>query len=201
MLPERKGSVFVVTGIPGVGKTTVLDAALEAAKASGFGGVVLMNYGTVMFEEAKSRGLVENRDQMRSLPTGIQREIQRSAAEKIASEAQDKIVIVDTHMLIRTPEGFLPGLPRWVVEALRPNIIVLVEAFPEEIAGRRSKDVARDRDVESVEDIRLHQELCRAAAMACAEVTGSTVKIIMNHDGKAEEAAAETVKLFKAMKR
>jgi len=200
-LADRQGKVFVLTGLPGSGKTTVLNAALETLKSLGFGEVVLVNYGTVMFEEAKSSGLVENRDQMRSLPTEIQRKIQRSAAEKIANMARDKIVIVDTHMLIRTPEGFLPGLPMWVVEALCPNMIILVEAFPEEIAGRRSKDTTRNRDVESVEDINLHQQMCRSAALACAEIAGSTVKIIMNHDGKAEEAAAETVKLFKSLKR
>lgn len=201
MLADRHGRIFVVTGIPGVGKTTVLDASLEAARASGSDDVSLVNYGTVMFEEAKSKGLVEDRDQMRNLQTEAQREIQRLAAEKIADMAKDKIVIVDTHMLIKTPEGFLPGIPMWVAEALCPNVIILVEAFPEEIAGRRSKDAARNRDVESVEDINLHQELCRTAAMTCAEITGSTMKIIMNHDGKAEEAAAVTVKLFKALER
>ncbi len=200
-MTNRQGRIIVLTGIPGVGKTTVLDATLEAARASGSDEVVLVNYGTVMFEEAKSKGAVEDRDQMRNLKTEVQREIQRLAAEKIADMAKDKIVIVDTHMLIRTPEGFLPGIPTWVAEALCPNVIILVEAFPEEIAGRRSKDEARNRDVETVEEIKLHQELCRAAAIACAEVTGSTTKIIMNHDGKAEEAAAETVKLFKALKR
>nr|MDO8081947.1 adenylate kinase [Candidatus Freyarchaeota archaeon] len=200
-MTDRHGRIFVVTGIPGVGKTTVLDASLEAAKTSGMGEVVLTNYGTVMFEEAKSKGLVESRDQMRSLPADTQREIQRLAAKKIANTAKNKIVIVDTHMLIKTPEGFLPGIPIWVTEALRPDTIILVEASPEEIAGRRSKDAARNRDVESVEDIKLHQELCRAAALTSAEIAGATVKIIMNHDGKAEEAAAETVKLFKALKR
>ncbi|MGQ9719951.1 MAG: adenylate kinase [Candidatus Jordarchaeum sp.] len=200
-MAERKGRIFIVTGIPGVGKTTVLDASLEAARASGSDEVLLVNYGTVMFEEAKSKGLVENRDQMRNLPSEVQREVQRLAAEKIAGMAKNKIVIVDTHMLIKTPEGFLPGIPIWVAEALCPNLFILVEAFPEEIAGRRSRDAARNRDLESVKDIDLHQQLCRSAAIACAEITGSTVKIIMNHDGKAEEAAAETVKLFKAFKR
>lgn len=200
-MTDRRGRILVVTGIPGVGKTTVLDASLEAAKTSGMGEVVLMNYGTVMFEEAKSKGLVETRDQMRSLPVETQREIQRSAAKKIANIAKNKTVIVDTHMLIKTPQGFLPGIPVWVTETLRPDVFVLVEASPEEIANRRSKDVSRTRDVESVEDIKLHQELCRAAALTSAEFVGATIKIIENHDGKAEEAAAEAVKLFNALKR
>ncbi|WXG40533.1 MAG: adenylate kinase [Candidatus Freyarchaeum deiterrae] len=200
-MTDRHGRIFVVTGIPGVGKSTVLDASIEAARTSGMGEVVIMNYGTVMFDEAKSKGLVESRDQMRGLPAETQREIQRSAAKKIANTAKSKIVIVDTHILIKTPEGFLPGIPIWVTEALRPDTIILVEASPEEVAGRRSKDATRTRDTESVEDIKLHQELCRAAALASAEISGSTVKIIINHDGKAEEAAADTVKLFKALER
>ncbi|MEM4679287.1 MAG: AAA family ATPase, partial [Candidatus Jordarchaeales archaeon] len=102
---SRKGAVVVVTGVPGVGKTTVIDNAIEAARKEGMK-ITLMNYGTVMLEIAKAKGLVENRDQMRKLPSNIQREVQKLAAEKIADAAKEGIVVVDTHMLINTPEGF-----------------------------------------------------------------------------------------------
>lgn len=192
------GAVVVVTGVPGVGKTTVIDAALKAAKREGIN-VTLTNYGTVMFEIAKAKGLVENRDQMRKLPSSVQREVQKLAAKRIAETAREGIVLVDTHMLINTPEGFLPGIPVWVAENLRPSVLVLVEADPEEIRNRRKKDETRERDIQLVEEIRLHQEMCRAAAAACATLTGATIAVVPNHDGKAHEAAEMVFKLFKAI--
>ncbi len=194
----ENGVVVVVTGVPGVGKTTVIDAAVKAAKNEGIN-VILMNYGTVMFEIAKAKGLVENRDQMRKLPSNVQREVQRLAAEKIAEAAREGIVLVDTHMLINTPEGLLPGIPVWVAENLRPNVFVLVEADPEEIRNRRRRDETRERDEQLVEEIRLHQEMCRAAAASCAILTGATIAVIPNHDGKAHEAAETVFKLFRAI--
>lgn len=194
----EEGVVVVVTGVPGVGKTTVIDAAVEAARKEGIN-VILMNYGTVMFEIAKAKGLVENRDQMRKLPSNIQREVQELAAKKIAQSAKGGIVLVDTHMLINTPEGFLPGMPLWVAENLRPSVLILVEADPEEIRNRRRKDETRTRDVQPVEEIRLHQEMCRSAAAACATLTGATIVVIPNHDGKAHEAADRVFNFFKAI--
>ncbi len=196
---SEEGFVIVITGIPGVGKTTVIDAAMEAAKRENMN-VTLMNYGTVMFEIAKAEGLVENRDQMRRLPSHVQRRIQRLAARRISENAKGHVVLVDTHMLIRTPEGFLPGIPAWVAEELKPNVLVLVEAEPEEIARRRKKDETRERDVQSIEEIQTHQEMCRSAAAACAALTGATIVVIPNHDGRAHEAAEQVFKLFRTLK-
>jgi adenylate kinase len=170
---------IVVTGVPGVGKTTVMTAAAEAK------GLKVVVYGSEMFRVAKARGFVKDRDEMRRLAPEVQREVQRAAAEAIATLGE---VIVDTHCTVQTPKGFLPGLPAWVLEALKPSTIVLVEADPKEIHGRRSKDSTRARDADSEPMIQRHQELNRAAAMAYATLTGATVAIVYNHDGKVEDA-------------
>src|SRR5579885_311925 len=124
-------SVVIITGVPGVGKSTVIDAA-QTAK-----GYRVVVYGTEMFNVAKARGLVKDRDEMRKLDPAIQREIQESAAHAIAQLGN---VIVDTHCTIKTPRGFLPGIPEWVARSLKPKQIVLVEASPQEIVGRRNND-------------------------------------------------------------
>ncbi len=183
--------IVVVTGTPGAGKTTVLNKALEKVKD-----YVVVNYGDVMLEVAKSEGLVEHRDEMRKLPLETQRRIQKTAARKIAEMAKEKKIIVDTHCSIKTPKGYLPGLPKWVLEELKPDIIVLIEAYPEEIAGRRASDETRIRDAESVEKIKEHQEMNRAIAMAYAMFTGATVKIVENHDNKLEEAVDDLIKIL-----
>jgi adenylate kinase len=165
--------------VPGVGKTTVMSAA---AKAKGLKVVV---YGSVMFEVARERGAVKDREEMRKLHPEVQREIQIAAATEIAMMGD---VIVDTHCTVKTPKGFLPGLPAWVLQTLKPSTIVLVEAAPQEIWQRRQGDSSRSRDPDSVEDIARHQEINRGAAMAYATLTGATVKIVFNHDKQVDQA-------------
>lgn len=175
---------IIVTGVPGVGKTTVMEAAAKAADLK------VVVYGTEMFEVAKAKGLVAHRDDMRKLDPEVQKGIQRAAAERIAAQGD---VIVDTHCSIATGKGFLPGLPAWVLEALRPSTIVLVEASNEEIAGRRAKDQSRARDADSPAAIGQHQAINRSFAAAYATLTGATVAVVMNHDGRLEAAIEQII--------
>ncbi len=173
---------IIVTGIPGAGKTTVLEKAIAESEKK----YMYVNYGNVMFDEAKSKGLVKDRDEMRKLNPKIQKEIQKNAAKKIGKMEN---VIIDTHASILTHNGYLPGLPEWVLKEIMPNTIVILEASPEEISRRRAKDVSRKRDTEDIEGIKEHQEMNRAIAMAYSVLTGATIKIIQNHDNGIEEVA------------
>ncbi len=174
----------VVTGIPGVGKSTVLNTALAKAETK----FQVVNFGDKMFEIAKRENLVSSRDEMRKLEPEVQKRIQRLAARAIAEIAKRENVVVDTHCTIKTPRGFLPGLPSWVLEELKPARIVLIEASPEEIRERRAGDETRQRDEDTLEEIELHQSMNRAMAMACAMLTGATVEIVENRTNMLEEA-------------
>ncbi|MGY5861070.1 MAG: adenylate kinase [Candidatus Thorarchaeota archaeon] len=187
-MSESRNTV-IVTGIPGVGKTTVINSAIELVKEKHGEDVLLLNFGTEMFEVAYVEGTVKTRDELRKLPSAVQREIQRKAGESIAQKAKSVRVIVDTHTLIQTNNGYLIGLPEWVVRAIQPKTVVLVEADPENIASRRSSDETRTRDVQIVDAVKTHQEMCRAAAVTVGTITGATVRIIKNREGKVEEAA------------
>ena len=81
------------------------------------------------------------------------------------------------------------GLPKWVADALRPASIVLIEADPKNIAKRRAKDASRKRDEQLIERIDNHQRLSRAAAITVGTLTGATVNILKNVEGKAEYVA------------
>jgi len=180
--------VIVVTGIPGVGKTTVMKRAAEGIE------IEFVTFGTVMIELAKEMGYVENRDDMRKLSLQQQKELQIKSAEKVA---QMENVILDTHCTVKTPKGYMPGLPEWVIKKLNPTSIVLVEADPEEIFNRRAKDTTRDRDPDTIEQINEHQQINRAAAMAYAAQSGATVKIIFNHDNAIDEAVKQAEPVVK----
>ncbi|MDX1611048.1 MAG: adenylate kinase [Candidatus Thermoplasmatota archaeon] len=178
---------IIVTGVPGVGKTTVVTEAAEKV------GLEVVVYGTEMFRVAKAKGLVEHRDEMRKLSPKTQREIQQAAAEAIAEKGR---VIVDTHCMIQTPKGFLPGLPEWVVRGLEPETVVLIETDAEAIAARRAADETRERDEDPVEAIDLHQGLNRAAAASVATLTGATVARVRNEEGQVDEAVASLIQVL-----
>ena len=74
-----------------------------------------------------------------------------------------------------------------------PNSIVLVEALPEEIENRRSKDTSRVRDKD---DIGLHQRINREYAIAAAFMTGATVGFVPNNDDKIEIAVEKFKKIL-----
>jgi adenylate kinase len=180
--------VIVVTGIPGVGKTTVMQKATEGIN------IQFVTFGTVMADIAKEMKLVKNRDEMRKLTLEQQKNLQIKTAEKIAKM---KNVIVDTHCTVKTPKGYMPGLPEWVVKKLKPDSIVVVEADPEEIYNRRAGDPTRNRDPDNIEMIAEHQQINRAAAMAYAALSGATVKIVFNHDNAVDEAVKQASPVLK----
>lgn len=193
---ERKGKLVIVTGVPGVGKTTVLTAAIAECKNRGLR-VSHVNYGDVMFKSAKAKGLVKERDQMRTLPIKVQVELQLAAAKKILSMVEDGNVILDTHMFIRTPSGYMPGIPYWVAESLTPDSIVLIEADPAEIRRRRQKDAAiRLREVDSTTKVAEHQMVSSAGAAALAVMIGCTIAIAENREGDHLAAATTIADLF-----
>ena len=180
--------VIVVTGIPGVGKTTVMKKAADGID------IAFVTMGTVMYEIAKDEGIVQDRDDMRKLSLKNQKDLQIKSAEKVGSMGN---VILDTHCTIKTPKGYMPGLPEWVVKKINPTAIVLVEADPEEIYNRRANDKTRNRDPDTEEQINEHQMMNRAAAMAYAALTGSTVKIVFNHDNKLADAVKQAAPVLK----
>jgi len=75
-------------------------------------------------------------------------------------------------------------------------MFVLIEADPEEIFMRRISDKTRSRDMETLKEIDLHQQMNRAAAIAYATLTGATVKIIENHNNRLENAVQEMKKIL-----
>ncbi len=182
--------VILLLGIPGVGKTTLLQEAFKIAKRSGEA-IAVVTYSDVMLKRAQSDRLVSHRDEMRRLPAEVQLRLQKEAAEEIAAMGKDKIVMVDTHALIRLDDGtFLPGVPSSVADNLKPTQVVHIEASPEAIVQRRSRDRSgRHRDLEAEEEISLHLTLSRVAALAIAVQTGAYLRIINNREGKLGSSA------------
>ena len=176
----------IIVGIPGVGKTTVVLRVVELLKERNVK-VSVSIFGTVMFDEAKKKG-VQNRDDLRKLSVKEQKELQSMAARTISSIADD-VVIVDTHAFISTKEGFYPGLPHNVLEILNPDSFIMITARPEEIYNRRMTDTSRTRDIVSIDTIKKELDVTSAMLSTCSILCGSPIKMVLNTEGKVDEAA------------
>ncbi len=181
----------VVVGIPGVGKTTVINRIAEIIKERQKT-IKVTNFGTIMFEVAKENGL-ENRDELRKLPISEQKRLQKDAADKL-SKFEDDVIIIDTHAFIRTPEGFNPGLPYYVLQIIEPTHFIIVTAKTEEIYNRRMKDETRNRDKAAITTIKKELDIQSAMMSACSILSGSPLSQIQNNEGKLEEAATKIIK-------
>jgi len=189
-LAENKRAVVV--GIPGVGKTTLINRAAEMLNQKRKTTVVV--FGTIMFEEAKKMG-IKNRDELRRMTVEDQRHLQDLAAQRI-TEINDDIVMVDTHVFINTDEGYYPGLPMRLLNIMNPTHMVMVVADPNEIAQRRRLDQSRQRDIASLENVQKELEISRVMVASCSIITGAPFATIMNNDDQIEEAAANIAKIL-----
>ena len=187
--------IGIVTGIPGVGKTTVLSKVKEILDNKKINNKIV-NYGDYMLMMAIKLGYVNNRDEIRKLPIEKQKQLQIEAARSIAKEAAEGegLFFVDTHAVIRTPSGYLPGLPKYVIEEINPRVIFLIEADPKVILERQKRDQTRNRSDYSDEKV-INEVLsfARCAAMASAILVGATVKIVINVEGDPTIAANEII--------
>jgi len=181
---------IVIVGIPGVGKTTVLSKLAEILKSRNKT-VTVVSFGTVMFEEAKKKG-IKDRDELRKLPVEEQQELQKIAGEVI-SKLNENVVIIDTHAFISTPSGFYPGLPEYVLRIIKPANFISLSAKPEEIYNRRMADETRKRDTVTIDSIKKELAVQDAMLSACSVLSGSPMKPILNREGKVDEAAESVI--------
>jgi hypothetical protein len=70
--------MYIIMGVPGAGKSTVINKFMEKHKEW-----EVINYGTLMFEIAKKFG-IENRDDMRKSDLDLQKKIQARVGEELS---------------------------------------------------------------------------------------------------------------------
>lgn len=170
--------MIIVMGLPGAGKTTVLKGLKSDYR--------VQNFGDMMFEIEKEKLGIHNRDEMRKIPKEKQREMQKLVYERLSKEKGK--VILDTHCSVSTPQGFLPGVPFDYLRMLKVDALVLITADVNEVAKRRAEDPTRVRDVD---DIALHDQMNKSYLAAYSAFTGAPAVVIMNKQGKADEAVAK----------
>ena len=193
-MEEPKGTKVIIVGIPGVGKSTIISNATTALQNMGTS-VTTVVFGSVMFEEAKKLGITD-RDQMRKLSIDVQQKLQNMAADLISGR-RESIVVIDTHLFIKTSSGYYPGLPMNLILKLNPDRLILVSAKSEEILRRRNDDNTRTRDVISDDEIKRDIEVSLSMISSLSILAGAPFEIIHNHDNMIDSATSQMVEILK----
>jgi adenylate kinase len=187
----------IIGGIPGVGKTSVISLAVKSLKEKGQNAKVVI-FGTEMFEEAKRTAGVKNRDELRKLSLKDQRRLQDTTAKRIA-ELRDNIVIVDTHIFVRTGGGnYYPGLPMRLLDIIKPTNFIMIIADATEIVNRRKNDTSRARDAISTQQIQYEIDISKLMVATCSILTGAPFIIIANNDNKMDDAVYSVARVLSA---
>lgn len=180
---------IVVTSVPGAGKSTILQLVKKKVPE-----VKIVNVGDIMFEIAKKKFKLKDRDEIRKkLSIKDWRYVQELAAKKIG-KIKSKMLIIDTHVALKSPHGYFPGLPDHIAKLINPDKLILLEFNPSDVLIRRKKDLKlkkpepteigtiriprAERDIETEEEIEQHQKVNREYAYIIGNVANCAVKII-----------------------
>ena len=188
---------IIVGAVPGAGKTTILKLVKKKMP-----GARIVNVGDLILELASKKMRISRDELRKKLSLEQQREFQEEAYKKIA-RMRSKLIFIDTHLCIKTPKGYFPGVSEETARLIKPEMIILLEFKPKDIIQRRLRDPTRKRELESEEEIDEHQRFNRQFAISAASSVQAAVEIIdLRFKEKkpfehAEKAAEEIVKLVK----
>jgi adenylate kinase len=177
-------SVTLVSGVPGVGLTSISERARRQLDED----YKLINFGDVMLEHAATRDWATRRSELGSLTRRQTRRLQRRAGEFVADSAETAEILLTTHMAVETDAGYLHGFPDAVLRDVNPGQFVLVEAAPATIFERR-EEADRAYGDTTVRTIEFEQDVNRTAAFDDAVTVDAPVRHVEN-EGDIDEAAA-----------
>ena len=190
--------IVIVVGVPGVGKTSVINEAKKYLKYE----CKVVNTGDIIFELAKEKYNINNRDEIRKkLTFEQQKEIQKEAIKRIKEMEKEGDIILDTHLVIESYEGYIPGMLREYAEILRPDGIAVIISDPDKIFVRRLKDIQiRGRDIENLKRIEIQQNLTIYFTTIFMFEYNTIVEVINNEEGLLEESAKKFAEFLNKLK-
>ena len=183
----------MIVGIPGVGKSTVITNVFNLLSQEGVD-TKIAEFGKIMFEQAKLLS-INNRDQLRKLSIEQQKSLQELTANYINSLGND-VVIIDTHLFIRTDYGYYPGMPLKLLNIINPSHLILITAKSEEIYKRRADDNSRQRDLISIDRISHDLRLSESMISSSSIISGCPFYIIQNNTDEIEKASDNICKVI-----
>lgn len=169
--------MVLIGGLPGVGKTTVINNLLK-------GGYQQMCFGSKMIRLAEKKGILKNaRWKMHDLP---RKQIIRLENLVVDEMLKSKgLVLLESHLIIVTEHGIRNGFPKRIYQKLPIKKIILLEAEDYEIIKRRVKSRGNRSKLPRYKfSIDKHQFLNRQKAKRLSKLLNIPYFIIYNQQGK-----------------
>ena len=174
----------LVSGVPGVGASRVCEGARRELE----GEYTLVNVGDVMLQEALEHGLASGREELSRLRIRDQRALQRRAAEHIGRESDSGSLLINTHLVVETPLGYVPGMTGEMLTEIDPSALVVVDAATGTIRERRERS---ERSYEHFsESVAFHKQLQNAAAFSYS-LQGNLPVYHLDNEDNVEETSAQ----------
>lgn len=174
--------VVMVTGIEETDKNTIIDLAMSRSRK------LLPNFSRVDFEtgvkvveENIEESLEVVRDELSEIYAGFEKDV----IGKMKSDGGH--IILNTQLAAKTMHGYVPLVPAEFFKTFKPDVIILMEADP--------KDVAKTE--EEAREIRERQEINRHYATVYSMSFGSVLKIIRLKKGNVTGAVSELLETMK----
>lgn len=184
---------YVIFGIPGVGKSSVVEGIIDRTS------IKTANIGTLMFEAAEKEGYVKSRDELRSLNFKMQQHVREIVMDKLIKIHEDYgSILVDTHAAVKTPQGYMPGFDQTMLTTFRPDVFIVLWAEPAEIIQRREEDNTRTRDEDDMRDLTEGLRITRQMASTYSIIARATYMEIENKHGKLDETIDKLGNIIKS---
>ncbi|MGH3889249.1 MAG: AAA family ATPase [Pseudonocardiaceae bacterium] len=184
----------LVTGVQGVGKSTVNCLAAQALGLQGW------DYADLMMRVAPE---VRHKDDLQYLVWSDRVQIYRKVEKLLAElfwpgDGTNTCVLLENHLSI-LDEGGIHTFPHEDARRYNPVGLVVVEASPEEVLERRRADRQRNRYIGSLAEVTEQQQINRQEAALIGELISVPITTIINNERT--QAAQQLVEWISAVLR
>lgn len=173
-MKKFQNSLIYLTGVAGVGKTTVLQEMLKINTdlvVVSMGDLLLMRICEV------NKDLTITRDKIVDYITP---EITQFCIQQVRNTIPvGKIGILDTHLMPNLKDGYRIN-SQTHTQFYIPDLYIFVKADPHVIYKRRAIDSLRNRTVESVENIKFHQDISLSICESLVVLVNSKLVVVDN---------------------
>lgn len=168
---------IIVAGVPGAGKTTILD---KVAKSNNY---KFVSIGDLMMDVGKKRGHITERDKIRYQPNSVRKALVKEAFRSISK--MEGNIVIDTHASVEEHGRYMPGLPTEAVSPIKGSLLALIciDAATREILDRRAKDRSRRREVENPETIDVQRIINLSVLSAMSLAYDVPLFVVSNEEG------------------
>ncbi|PIY94005.1 MAG: hypothetical protein COY68_04205 [Candidatus Levybacteria bacterium CG_4_10_14_0_8_um_filter_35_23] len=184
--PENKNKIVTVTGVSGSGKNFLMRSAQKAEPELFDGRISVFNFGSELFRnvvgqfpELKESGA----DGLKRLPLeDLDLYIKKTLDSLLASQPCLQI----THLVFKQRDSFVIN-PESEKKTQAVEYL-FIQSDPEQIYNWRLENQnTRTREIESVDDINLHQVLARLSTVAIAQRLNVGMLVINNDPASINE--------------